>query len=51
MGYKKALHLQIVFADIEFFLHRRVLYTSDLEQYIFDHITFTDFIMEKQIII
>ena len=25
MGYKKALHLQIVFADIELFLYRRVL--------------------------
>ena len=33
-GLQKALHLQIVFADIELFLHRRVLQPSDLEQHI-----------------
>ena len=46
MGLQKALHLQIVLADIELFLHRR-----DLEQHNFDCFTFTDLVIEKQIII
>ena len=37
---KKALHLQIVFVDIELLLHRRVLQPSDLEQHYIDLFTF-----------